>query len=113
MGNTFFKPGKSSREDVFDVRDGVYLKGMKGGSVDIFAGGFMFKADEAYEVKNGELGKLYRDTAISGNIMETLKNVEAVGKDFGTSPGFCGKGGQQMPVSDGGPHIRVRNVKIG
>lgn len=113
MGNTFFKPGKSSREDVFDVKDGIYLKGMKGGSVDIFAGGFMFKADEAYEIRDGELGKLYRDTAISGNIMETLKNVEAVGKDFGTSPGFCGKGGQQVPVSDGGPHIRIKDVKIG
>lgn len=113
MSNTFFKPGKTTKEEVFDVRDGIYLKGMKGGSVDIFSGGFMFKADEAYEIKNGELGKLYRDTAISGNILETLMNVEAVGKDFGTSPGFCGKSGQSVPVSDGGPHIRVKNVKIG
>lgn len=113
MSNTFFLPGKSSKEDVFDVRNGIYLKGMKGGSVDIFSGGFMFKADEAYEIKNGELGKLFRDTAISGNILETLKNVESVGKDFGTSPGFCGKSGQSVPVSDGGPHIRIKDVKIG
>jgi TldD protein len=113
MSNTFFLPGKSSKEDVFDVREGVYLKGMKGGSVDIFSGGFMFKADEAYEIKNGELGRILRDTAISGNILETLKNVESVGKDFGTSPGFCGKFGQSVPVSDGGPHIRIKDVKIG
>jgi TldD protein len=113
MGNTYFQPGKSSHSDVFDVKDGIYLKGMRGGSVDIFAGGFMFKAEEAYEIKNGELGRMFRDTAISGNILETMKNVEVVGKDFGTSPGFCGKGGQSVPVSDGGPHVRVRNVKIG
>lgn len=113
MSNTFFLPGKSSKADVFDIKEGIYLKGMKGGSVDIFAGGFMFKADEAYEIKNGELGKPLRDTAISGNILETLKNVEEVGKDFGTSPGFCGKFGQSVPVSDGGPHIRVKEVKIG
>jgi TldD protein len=73
----------------------------------------MFKADEAYEIKNGELGRILRDTAISGNILETLKNVESVGKDFGTSPGFCGKFGQSVPVSDGGPHIRIKDVKIG
>ena len=73
----------------------------------------MFKAEEAYEIKNGELGKVLRDAAISGNVLKTLNNVEAVGKDFGTSPGMCGKAGQEIPVSDGGPHIRVKNVMVG
>lgn len=113
MSNTYFKPGKSSIEDVFEVRHGIYLKGMRGGSVDIFSGGFMFKAEEAYEIKNSEKGKLMHDVTITGNILETLKNVECVGKDFGTSPGICGKGGQEAPVSDGGPHIRLKDVAVG
>ena len=113
MSNTYFMPGKASKEDVMDIRDGIYLKGMKGGSVDIFSGGFMFAAELAYEIKNGEIGKMIRDTGISGNILETLHNIELVGKDFGTSPGFCGKAGQHAPVSDGGPHIRVKKVRIG
>ena len=73
----------------------------------------MFKAEEAYEIKNGEKWHLMRDVTITGNVMETMKNVEAVGKDFGTSPGICGKFGQHAPVSDGGPHIRIKNVTIG
>lgn len=113
MSNTYFQPGEESVEDVFDVKSGVYLKGMKGGSVDIFSGGFMFKAQEAYEIKNGELGKLMKDVTITGNILETLNQIESVGKDFGTSPGICGKFGQEAPVSDGGPHIRIKNVAIG
>ena len=113
MSNTYFQPGDSSLDDVFDIRKGIYLKGMKGGSVDIFSGGFMFKAEEAYEIKDGEKGKLMRDVSISGNILQTMKDVECVGKDFGTSPGICGKFSQEVPVSDGGPHIRVKNITVG
>ncbi|MBU0532565.1 TldD/PmbA family protein [Candidatus Micrarchaeota archaeon] len=113
MSNTYFQPGDSTVDEVFGIKDGIYLKGMKGGSVDIFSGGFMFKAEEAYDIKNGEKGKIMRDVTITGNILETLQNVESVGKDFGTSPGLCGKFGQEMPVSDGGPHIRVKNITIG
>ncbi|MGV8084716.1 MAG: TldD/PmbA family protein [Candidatus Bilamarchaeum sp.] len=113
MSNTYFQKGSDSHSDVFDIRHGVYLKGMKGGSVDIFSGGFMFKAQEAYEIKNGEAGKLMKDVTITGNILQALNQIESVGKDFGTSPGICGKSGQEAAVSDGGPHIRIRNVAIG
>jgi TldD protein len=56
---------------------------------------------------------MMRDVTITGNILQTLLDVECVGNDFGTSPGICGKFSQEVPVSDGGPHIRVRNVAIG
>jgi len=113
MSNTFFLPGGHSMEDVFDVREGIYLKGMLGGSVDTFTGGFMFKAEEAYTVRNGEKDKLLRDVTITGNLLEVLMNVVAVGKDTGSSPGICGKLGQGVPVEDGGPHIRVEHTVIG
>jgi len=113
MSNTFFHQGEHSLDDIFDINEGIYLKGMIGGSVDTFTGGFMFKAEEAYTIKNGEKNKLLRDVTITGKILEVLKNVEAVGKDFGTSPGMCGKLGQSVPVEDGGPHIRVKDIVVG
>jgi TldD protein len=113
MSNTYFQRGKSRQDEVFGIKSGYYLKGMKGGSVDIFSGGFMFKSEEAYEIKNGERTGLIRDVTITGNILQTMLDVECVGDDFGTSPGVCGKFSQEVPVSDGGPHIRVRNVAIG
>ncbi len=113
MSNTYFQKGKTPKEEVFDIANGIYLKGMKGGSVDIFSGGFMFKAEEAYEITRGGLGKIMRDVTITGNILQTMLDVECVGDDFGTSPGVCGKSSQSVPVSDGGPHIRVKNVAIG
>ncbi|MDO8554932.1 MAG: TldD/PmbA family protein [Candidatus Micrarchaeota archaeon] len=113
MSNTYFSPGKTNVDDVFDIKYGIYLKGMKGGSVDIFSGGFMFKAEEAYEIKDGEKIQILRDVTLTGNILETMKNVELVAKDFKTNPGFCGKFGQSAPVSDGGPHVRVSNMMVG
>lgn len=113
MSNTLFAKGDESEQSVFDVREGIYVLGMKGGSVDIFSGDFMFAAKEAWLVRNGSKEKFLRDVAISGNILETLAKVECVGKDWGTSPGFCGKAGQSVPVSDGGPHVRVSEMKVG
>ncbi len=113
MSNTLFSKGNSPESEVFGVKEGIYAIGMKGGSVDIFSGDFMFAAKEAYMVRNGSKEKLLRDVTISGNIMDALANVESVGKDWGTSPGFCGKFGQSAPVSDGGPHIRVSGIKVG
>jgi TldD protein len=113
MSNTYFQPGKSKVQEVFDAKSGIYLRGMKGGSVDIFSGGFMFKSEEAYGIKDGEKTGLIRDVTITGNILQTMLDVECVGDDFGSNPGVCGKSSQEVPVSDGGPHIRVRNVAIG
>lgn len=113
MSNTFFLQGDSSESDIFDVEEGLYLKGMLGGSVDTFTGGFMFKAAEAFTIKNGSREEILRDVTITGNLLEVLKNVDAVGKDLGSSPGMCGKLGQGVPVEDGGPHIRVKDIVVG
>ena len=113
MSNTYFQKGKSKLEEVFDIKEGIYLKGMKGGSVDIVTGGFMFKAEEAYQIRKGELEELMEDTTITGNVLQTLLKVKKVANDFGTSPGICGKFGQHVPVSDGGPHIQIENMTIG
>jgi TldD protein len=113
MSNTLFQRGEHSESDVFDVKDGVYAIGMKGGSVDIFSGNFMFAATEARIVKNGSIEGNLRDLTVSGNLLQALAGVEKVGKDYGTSPGFCGKAGQSAPVADGGPHVRIREMRVG
>ena len=60
-----------------------------------------------------ESKKLFVLVALSGNILETLKNIDAIGNDFELSVGFCGKDGQTAPVGDGGPHTRILNALVG
>ena len=112
--NTFLQPGDNSFDELIeDVPDGIYLKGSRGGQVDTAKGIFQFNAAEGYLIKNGEISAPVRDVSLSGNILETLKNIDAIGNDFKLSVGFCGKGGQTAPVGDGGPHTRILNALVG
>jgi TldD protein len=114
MSNTYLQPGDNTFEElVEDIPDGIYLKGSRGGQVDTGKGIFQFNAAEGYLIKNGEISTPLRDVSLSGNILETLKNIDAIGNDFKLSVGFCGKDGQTAPVGDGGPHTRILNALVG
>ena len=91
----------------------MYLKGSRGGQVDTGKGIFQFNAAEGYLIEDGEITTPLRDVSLSGNILETLKNIDAIGNDFKLSVGFCGKDGQTAPVGDGGPHTRILNALVG
>lgn len=114
MSNTYLQPGDSSFEELLeDVKDGMYLKGSRGGQVDTGKGIFQFNAAEGFKIENGEITTPLRDVSLSGNILETLKSIDAIGNDFKLSVGFCGKDGQTAPVGDGGPHTRILNALVG
>ena len=86
------------------------MKGARGGQADANAE-FMFGAQEAYVIENGELGPMLRGATISGQAFETLKSVDAVGKDFqfDIGAGYCGKW-QMAKVDGGGPHILCKAI---
>lgn len=117
--NTYMEKGDWDPEEIIrDVREGIYVrgKGAMGGQVDPSIGTFTFTAGPSYIIKNGEITELVRGVMLSGYILETLKNVDAVGKDlkiYTSVFGGCGKDGQRVRVGDGGPHVRVRNLTIG
>jgi len=114
MSNTMIEKGEHSFDELIeDIKYGIYAKGTRGGQVDPAKGSFQFSAQEAFLIEKGEITKPLKDLSLSGLTLETLKNIDAVGKDvkFG-DPGFCGKG-QLVPVGDGGPHIKIKNVLIG
>ena len=112
MRNTFIEPKDYSFEElVEDIKFGYYLKSLRGGQANL-DGTFQVGIQEAYEIDNGELGEPVRNASISGNTLETLLKVDAVGKEFELWPGVCGKG-QSAFVCDGGAHTRVKEVLVG
>jgi TldD protein len=112
MRNTYLAPRDMTFEElVEDVDCGYYLKSFRGGQANL-DGTFQVGVQEAYEIVKGELGDPVRNASISGNTLETLHKVDAVGRDFELWPGRCGKG-QTAFICDGGPHIRVKEVTIG
>lgn len=114
MSNTYLEPGDMDFDELFeDISEGIYLKGSRGGQVDTGKGIFQFNASESFKIENGEITDPLRDVSLSGNILETLKNVDGIGNDFKLGIGFCGKSGQTAPVGDGGPHTRILNAIVG
>jgi TldD protein len=112
MRNTFMAPRDHSLEELVEgIRSGYYFKSFRGGQASL-DGTFQVGIQEGYEIVNGEIGEPVRNASISGNTLETLFKVDAVGKDFALWPGRCGKG-QTAFICDGGPHIRVKEVIVG
>jgi len=114
MTNTFFKPGDMDLDELLEgIKRGIYAKGGRGGQVSPAEGVFQFGAQEAYVIEKGEIGERLRDFSMSGFILETLKKVSGVSKDFDVYPSFCGKGGQWMRNTTGGPHLRIEEITVG
>jgi TldD protein len=112
MRCTYMAPRDQTVEElVEDVKFGYFFKSFRGGQANL-DGTFQVGIQEGYEIVNGELGAPVRNASISGNTLETLHNVNGVGKDFLLDPGRCGKG-QTAFISDGGPHIRLSEVVVG
>ncbi len=114
MSNTYLEPGELSFEELIeDMKSGVYLRGSRGGQVDTGKGIFQFNAAESFRIEDGEVREPLKDVSLSGNVLETLKNIDGVGSDFKLGIGFCGKSGQSVPVGDGGPHVRIMDAMVG
>ena len=113
MTNTFIEPRDVSFEDmVGDIELGVYACDNVGGQTAME--NFSFSAAYGYMIRNGKIAEMVRDVILSGNLFDTLANIEAIGSDFQwTQIGYCGKGQGGLPVAEGAPHVRVRKVLIG
>ncbi len=115
MTNTFIDNGPLSPEELFaGVDEGIYACGMFGGQTMMEM--FTFSAAYAYRIKNGQLGELVRDVVMTGNVFQTLHNIDGIANDLTiiNRGGGCGKDGQApLPVTFGGPHIRIQDVLIG
>ncbi|TAE59311.1 MAG: TldD/PmbA family protein [Nostocales cyanobacterium] len=114
MTNTWIERGKTPVADLFtDIKEGVYARNWLGGMTN--GEMFTFSAGEAWMIRNGKIAEPVKDVTLSGNVFETLADIEAIGDDFyWDESGGCGKGGQNgLPVGCGGPSLRIKNVVVG
>lgn len=114
MSNTFIENGDSSYDEIVqECNSGILLKGTRGGQVDPGRGVFQFNAEYGYLIKDGEIGEMVRDVSLSGEILMTLHSISLCAGDRIMHQGYCGKGGQTVPVSDGAPHVLLRDAVVG
>jgi TldD protein len=114
MTNTYIAPGEASPDEMIaEVEKGFYAVSFAGGQVDPATGDFVFGVSEGYLIEGGKVTKPCRGATLVGNCLEVLAAIDAVGDDFEMKTGFCGKGGQKVPVGTGQGHVRVAAMTVG
>ena len=110
MTNTIFAPGDRGPESIIaEVDEGYYVAGRRTPSISESRENFRITAVKVYEIKNGRLGRLYRDGGITANSRDYFTSIDAVGNDLRINPiPNCGKGQpmQAKRMSNGGPTMR-------
>lgn len=116
MSNTILLQGETPVEEmVRGVDEGILFENGQWGYVMCEKGQYTLSAGSGRMIRKGELCEMVRDVCMCGVVLETLHKVDAVSREWELSwgGGTCGKNGQSMPVSGGGPYVRVTDMLVG
>jgi TldD protein len=114
MTNTYVLAGTEDPDEIIrQTPYGVYCVQLGGGQVNTATGDFVFGMTEAYLIENGVVTAPLRSANLIGNGPEVLRSIDAMGNDFETWAGTCGKDGQGVPVSSGQATLRVSSMTVG
>jgi len=114
MSNTFIIPGDSDFDDMIEqTGNGLLVKKMGGGEVNPTSGDFVFYVSEAFIIKKGKVKEAVKGAILTGNGPNALQNITALGRSLVMDPGFCGKSGQGVPVTDGQPSMLIEGLTVG
>jgi len=110
MSNTFFGEGDWKKEELIkETKHGYLISCMRNPSIDDKRYNWTISAQEAYEIKNGELTTHLRDVALTSLAPKFFQSINAVTEKIQIVPlPGCGKGDpmQGLYVGNGGPYIR-------
>jgi TldD protein len=119
MTNTNLQPGRGTLDELIaDTEDGVLIATPASWSIDDRRENFQLGGEIAYEIKNGQLGKIYKDAVYSGNTVAFWNACDRIcgpeGYTIWGTPN-CGKGqpGQNMRTSQGAAPARFRGITVG
>ena len=115
MSNTYVEKGQDDPEEILkSVRRGIYAEKFEGGQVED-SGKFTFTISSGYLIEGGRLTAPIKQATLIGTNIDILQKIEMVGSDlaFSLQTGTCGKEGQEIPVGDGCPTIKISLMTVG
>ncbi len=117
MSNTFFEPGDHTKEElVEDVDKGIMMKSFTEWNIDDRRFHSKYVGLEAYLIDDGEVtDNMVKRPTLELTTPKLLKSIDAVSDDYESRMNFCGKSDpmQPVPVSTGGPYLRMRDIRLG
>jgi PmbA protein len=89
----------SLEEMVADIADGIYVDSFNP-FPDLATGNISSMIDFGIQIKNGEFARPVKGTMLGGNILELLRNIDAVSREARREPGIIL------------PYLRIREAQI-
>ncbi|QSX04744.1 TldD/PmbA family protein [Sedimentibacter sp. zth1] len=114
MTNTYIENGDMTKEELISgVKEGIYIDDISHGSG---MSTFTIAPRKAYMVRDGKIAEPVKVAVITGNVMETLHEIDGLSKEYeilSFVTGGCGKMEQYpLHVGFGGPYVRVNNINV-
>ncbi len=114
MTTTYIEKGNRPLADIVaEIDNGIYVDNIKHGSG---MSTFTIAPSRAYKIENGKITTPVKISVVTGNVFETLGEVDAVSEEFDLLSfvgGGCGKMEQYpLPVGFGGPYTRVKKLNV-
>lgn len=116
MAHTRVEPHEGDLDTLMgDVSHGLLVQHLMPRHMDLLSGDFSFYIVEAREVRDGRLGQRVSPGILSGNGLEALASIDAVGADARNL--FATRGCRKLdhgplPVSFGQPTVRFRGLHV-
>lgn len=110
MTNTYMDAGTDDPEQIVkEVKDGIYVYDWNYGTGNST---FTIQPQKAYRIRDGKICEPLRVNVVTGNVFQTLFDIDAVGNDLQFFSGTCGKNDQSKATATGGPTIRVKKLTV-
>lgn len=114
MTTTYIEKGNRPLSDIIaEIEKGIFVDNINHGSG---MSTFTIAPSRSYMIENGKITKPVKISVITGNVFETLGEVDAISEEFELLSfvgGGCGKMEQwPLPVGFGGPYTRVRKLNV-
>jgi len=115
MSNIFIAAGGHAPEEIIaSVGKGLYAEQFQGGQVED-SGKFTFSVSSGYLIEGGRLTAPVKQATLIGTNIDILNKIAMVGDDlrFSLQTGTCSKEGQDVPVTDGCPTLKISDMTVG
>ena len=96
------------------MKKGFYAERFTGGQVED-SGKFTFSVSSGWLIEDGRRTAPVKQATLIGSNLDILGKVAMVGSDlaFGLQTGTCSKDGQDVPVNDGCPTLKISAMTVG
>jgi len=114
MTNTYIEAGEKTKDEIFsEIKEGIFIETISHGSG---MSTFTITPRRSYMIRDGKIAEPVSISVITGNVFETLNQIDAVSNELEVLSfvrGGCGKMEQApLPVGIGGPYVRVKTLNV-